>query len=84
MPQTQETPDTIHLDNGRTIKVATANPDLRVRIHGRNIRVGDIPLTAAKLGCGHIIRGIAFQQNDLIFCNEHGTEPLQTAVAEVY
>ena len=83
MPQYQY-PDAIHTDSGQTVRVATANPNQKVRIHGHNIRVGDIPLTAAKLGCGHIIRGIAFQKNDLVFCEEHGQTPLQTVVEEVY
>lgn len=84
MPQTTIYPDTIKTDDGRVIRVSTADPKQRIRIHGRNLRVGDIPLTAATLACGHIIRGIAFQKNDLVYCDEHGSQPLQTTVAEIH
>lgn len=85
MPQTEVIyPDTIKTDDGRFIRVSTANPSQRIRVHGRNLRVRDIPLTAAQLACTHIVRGIAFRKGDLVSCDKHGIEPLQTEVVEVH
>lgn len=66
----KEYSDTIHLDNGKTIRLTTANPDKIITIGGRKIRVGDIPFVTARLSCTHVVRGIAFSVNDIVFCDK--------------
>jgi hypothetical protein len=63
-------PDSITTDNGKTIRLSQLKKNNKVRIHGHNIKVGDIPLTAAQLNCGHVVRGIALQLNDVVFCDK--------------
>lgn len=64
-------PDAITLDSGKVVRITTMNPDAYVRIQGRSIRVGDIPMSVGRLNCGCIMRGIAIGLNNVFFCESH-------------
>lgn len=64
-------PDSILTDSGRMVRISSLNPDTKLKIHGRMIRAGDIPMTVATLGCGDVVRGIAMQKGDHVFCDRH-------------
>jgi hypothetical protein len=66
--------DSITLDNGKTVRLSKLPLDAVITIRGRKIKVADIPLVAAKLKCGCLIRAIAVQKRDVIFCDEHHVE----------
>lgn len=61
-------PDSVTTDSGQIIRITLANQNRMVRIHGRKVRVGDIPLAVFTLECSHILKGIAVQKGDRIFC----------------
>lgn len=54
----------------RSLRVTLAHPDKVVTIHGRNVRVGDIPLSIFALECGHKGKGIAVTVGNTIFCDD--------------
>lgn len=66
--------DGIKLDNGKYVRLSKLPLDSVIEIKGRKIKVADIPLVAAKLKCGCLIRAIAVQKRDVIFCDEHHIE----------
>jgi hypothetical protein len=72
--------DGIKLDNGRFVRLSKLPLDEVITIRGKQIKVADIPLVAARLKCGCLIRGIAVQLKDIIFCDEHH---LESVVVEV-
>jgi hypothetical protein len=84
MPQEITYPDTIKTDDGRLVRISQANPNQRIRVRKHNLRIGDIPLTAGELGCGHVVRGIAFQAHDLVYCDKHPGEIVQTEVIKTF
>lgn len=63
-------PDEITTDGGKKVRISQLKPNDKVKIHNHSIRVGDIPLSAVELTCGHTVRGIALQMNDIVFCEE--------------
>lgn len=73
-------PDSITLDSGKTVRVSTMNPNATLKIHGRTIRVADIPLVAVRLKCGCVVRGIAIAKRDIVFCENHHDESYVTEV----
>ena len=73
-------PDEITTDSGKTVRVTTLNPEYKLKIHGRTIRVADIPMVAARLNCGCHVRGIALVKRDIFFCDLHHVD---TYVAEI-
>lgn len=66
--------DGIKLDNGRFVRLSKLPADEVITIRGKQIKVADIPLVAARLKCGCMIRGIAVELRDVIFCDEHHVE----------
>lgn len=60
--------DSIHTKNKGLVRLTELKSDERLLIGSRWVTVGDIPLTAAFLECGHTVRGIALQEGDHIFC----------------
>lgn len=54
--------------NGRKYDLSRMNPNSKIKIAGRSIRVKDIPHDVYTLACGHIGRGFFVQLNDIIFC----------------
>lgn len=71
MKNTQKFPDSVTLDNGKTVRVSQLPSDAEVTIMGRTIKASDIPLVAATLKCGCYLRGIALTVKDVIFCETH-------------
>lgn len=67
-------PDEIKIDSGKTVRVSTLPENYILKIHGRKIKVSDIPLVAARLKCGCYIRGIALARRDIYFCDLHHTD----------
>lgn len=66
-------PDSIETSDGKMVRVTTLNPNHILTI-GKNrtkIKVSDIPITVGLTTCGKIIRGIAFTQGNVIFCEDH-------------
>ena len=67
--------DSLEVDAGKgltqTVRITKMRPNDTVRVHGRRIKIKDIPLNAATLNCGHIVHGIAFTVGDVVFCEEH-------------
>ena len=72
--------DNIKLDNGKTVRISELLPDSTIVFKGITIKVADIPLVAARLKCGCVMRAIAVQINDVIFCEKH---KLNSFVVEV-
>lgn len=72
--------DSVHTKNRGLVRLTELAPNTRLLIGNRWVLAGDIPLTAAFLQCGHPIRGIALQVNDVIFCD---TCHVETFVATV-
>jgi len=64
-------PDEIEVDGGKVVRLSQLSDNAVIRVHKHPIRVGDIPLTAAQLTCGHVIRGIALKEQDVVFCEDH-------------
>ena len=66
-------PDSIETSDGRMVRVSNLRPNQTIKIgKGRvAIKVKDIPMTAALLSCGDIVRGIAFTKGDVVFCEKH-------------
>lgn len=73
-------PDELTLDSGKVVRVTTLPADFILKIHGRKIKVADIPMVAARLNCGCLIRGIALAKRDIFFCDLHH---MDTSVAEI-
>lgn len=73
-------PDEITLDSGKTVRVTNLPANFILKIHGRKIKVADIPMVAARLNCGCLIRGIAIAKRDIFFCDLHH---MDTFVAEI-
>lgn len=73
-------PDSITVDSGKTVRVSTMNPNVVLKIHGRSVKVADIPLVAARLKCSCVIRGIAITKRDIVFCENHHEESYVTEV----
>jgi len=71
-------PDSLTTSDGKVVRLSLLNPNYTVRIGPKRtpVKVKDIPLTAGLLTCGHIVRGIAFSQGNVIFCEEHGEEEI--------
>lgn len=67
--------DSLEVDAGhnetQTVRITKMRPNDTVRVHGRRIKVGDIPITVAILKCGHVVRGIAFEVDNVVFCEQH-------------
>jgi hypothetical protein len=77
-------PYSIKTDDGEMVNAQTASPSRIIRIHGHKIRIKDIPITAARLTCGHNVRGIAFSVGNLVYCDKHEENALlPTTVIEV-
>lgn len=68
--------DSVETSDGKWVRITMMNPDARIKIgpQRRLVRVGDIPLNAATLTCGEIIRGIAFSVGNVVFCEKHHVE----------
>lgn len=62
------TPDLLHTDNG-AVRVLSMNPESVVTIQGRDIKVGQIPLSIYTLECSHMGKGLAVAKGDLLFCD---------------
>jgi len=71
-------PYIVRTDSGERVNVRTANPQRKINIHGHQIRVKDIPVTAATLNCGHTVRGVAFIPGMLVYCDKHGEGNLKS------
>lgn len=52
------------------VRITLMNPNKRIRIGGRTVRVGDIPLSLFTMNCGHKAKGIAVAVGDTMFCVE--------------
>lgn len=77
-------PYVIIADNGDEVNVQTSSPNRKLTIHGHEIRVSQIPITVARLSCGHSVRGIAFSEGMLVHCDQHGENTLlPTTVSQV-
>jgi hypothetical protein len=63
--------DGIKLDNGKFVRISELPLDSYIVFKGIKIKVADIPLVAVRLKCGCMIRAIAVQIDDLIFCEKH-------------
>jgi hypothetical protein len=74
MKEIRKFPDSITLDNGKTVRVSQLPDNAEVTILGRKIKASAIPLVAANLKCGCYIRGIALHPKDVIFCETHKVE----------
>jgi hypothetical protein len=70
-------PYSIKTDNGDIVNTQTASPNLTIKIHGHRIKVRDIPITAATLDCEHTVRGIAFAEGNLVYCDKHESGALR-------
>lgn len=60
--------DSILTQNIGMVRVTELDPDTELKIAGRWIVAADIPLNIASLSCGHIIRGIALKEGNVVFC----------------
>ena len=60
----------IQVDGGAFIRIIGANPERKIRIHGRSVRIGDIPYAMFWLQCGHQSKGVAIATGDWVFCEE--------------
>lgn len=71
-------PDTLETSDGKFVRLSQLAPEKTLYIGKKRVavKVKDIPLTAALLTCGHIVRGIAFSQGNVIFCEEHSDEEI--------
>lgn len=76
MPKNEQVryPDSILTDSGRMVRVSNLNPDTKIKVHGRMIRVGSIPITVGRLTCGDVVRGIALFKGAHVFCDKHGDD----------
>lgn len=52
------------------VRITQMNPDRIIVVRGRNVRVGDIPLSIFTLDCGHKGKGIAVAEENMIFCDD--------------
>lgn len=68
--------DSIETSDGKWVRITSMNPNHIIKIGPRRtkVRVGDIPLNAAVLSCGEIVRGVAFSKGDILFCEKHAVE----------
>jgi len=73
-------PDSITLDDGKTVRLSQLDPKKEIKIMGRTVKVEDIPLVAAALKCGCYMRGIALKEKDIIFCEKHQTDTTVSGV----
>lgn len=66
-------PDSIETSEGHWVRVSSLPAEKVIRIGKKRIpiKVGDIPMTAVALTCGTIVRGIAFNVGDVVFCEVH-------------
>ncbi len=64
-------PDELTVNGGRVVRLSKISDDTILKIGKHKIRAGDIPTVAARLSCGDTIRGIAFQQGNVVFCEKH-------------
>jgi hypothetical protein len=72
--QTQQRfPDTLETSDGTLVRLSLLKPEKTIYIGKRRIpiKVKDIPQTSALLTCGVIVRGIAFTQGNVVFCEKH-------------
>jgi hypothetical protein len=72
--------DSIKLDNGKTVRISKLPANSTITFKGIKIKVADIPLVAARLKCGCVMRAIAVEPKDVIFCDTH---KLNSFVVEV-
>lgn len=65
--------DTLVTSNGKEVRVATLNPNTVLQVGPRRtrVKVKDIKITTGRLSCGHIVRGIAFDKGNVVFCEDH-------------
>lgn len=73
-------PDEITLDSGKVVRISKLPNEYVLKIQGHKIKVADIPMVAARLNCGCLIRGIALAKRDIFFCDLHHQD---TFVAEI-
>jgi hypothetical protein len=68
--QTRRYPDTIETSEGKLVRLSDLRPDQTIRIgkHHTAIKVKNIPITVALLSCGDVVRGIAFNEGNVVFC----------------
>ncbi len=75
-PQERRYPDSIETSDGYYVRLSSLRPDQIIRITKKRIPVkaSEIPMTAVVTTCGLVVRGIAFQKGDVIFCETHGAD----------
>lgn len=75
-PQERRYPDSIETSDGYFVRLSSLRPDQTIRITKKRIPVkaSDIPMTAVLTTCGLVVRGIAFEEGDVIFCEQHGVD----------
>jgi hypothetical protein len=65
----QRFPDSVLTQNRGMVRLTELEPNERIKVAGRWVKVDSIKLNAAILTCGHPIRGIALTENDVVFCD---------------
>lgn len=65
--------DMITTDRG-PVRLSSLRPEQTVTIHGRRIKVGQIPVSFYTLECGHKSQGVAVNAGHLIFCESCQTQ----------
>lgn len=70
--------DSIETSDGKWVRISTMNPNATIKIGPRRVRVrvGDIPMNVATLTCGEILRGIAFTEGNVVFCEKHQVDEI--------
>lgn len=73
MAETIRYPDSLETSDGKIVRVASLRPEqvLTIGKSRMKIKVSDIPMTVGLLTCGKTVRGIAFAQGNVVFCEEH-------------
>lgn len=68
--KTRRYPDSIETSEGNLVRISDLRPDQTIRIgkHRIAVKVRDIPITVALLSCGDVVRGIAFNEGNVVFC----------------
>jgi len=66
-------PDSIETSDGKLVRISDLQPNQTIRIgkHRIAVKVKDIPITVALLSCGDVVRGIAFKEGNVVFCETH-------------
>lgn len=78
MDAQQKFPDTLETSDGTLVRLSLLSPNKTLYIGKRRIavKVKDIPQTSALLTCGAIVRGIAFTEGNVVFCEEHRVDEI--------